>query len=405
MNRTGRRLALPLRYLPGTSQTFGPPRGYYPPTSTIPGEIGEIEEVLAAEGTERPLPQTSSSLVLEKFAPMRPAQRLAASVVYLPSGRFVGHKRRAGYFIGRDDRLLTWLSPALNENNPRFHNALSTLKLPRMEKVSRAIVVSTICADINYSHWVLDHLTRFFALTRSRWLSDWKANPPILYLSTAGQSYQEETINLLRKKVLPVAEVRSIGPQTHVEAEELWTSSIVKRGFNMDHFAHPPETLRFVAGLIESKEAPAVPHATKLYISREKSKRSPPQEKALIKHLEDRGFVSICLEDYSVEGQAALFRQAKFVIATHGAGLANLIFAPPPCAVMEIFGADFIASHYWSLCHDLGHSYSCYCDDRVKKNIAVHSHAQVMPVHFELPELLPAIDAFLADKAGEPVSR
>jgi capsular polysaccharide biosynthesis protein len=49
---------------------------------------------------------------------------------------------------------------------------------------------------------------------------------------------------------------------------------------------------------------------------------------------------------------------ATHVIFPHGAGGTNLLFAPPPCKVLEILQEGNIQNHYAILSSHLGHSYS-----------------------------------------------
>lgn len=52
--------------------------------------------------------------------------------------------------------------------------------------------------------------------------------------------------------------------------------------------------------------------------------------------LSKQGFETVFLEDLSIMEQRALFEEAEIVVATHGAGLANLVFAPSSTLVIEI---------------------------------------------------------------------
>ncbi|MDC0935607.1 glycosyltransferase 61 family protein [Pirellulales bacterium] len=76
----------------------------------------------------------------------------------------------------------------------------------------------------------------------------------------------------------------------------------------------------------------------RIYLSR----RHPSSSKRLANEAEfqellvARGFEKHYFEDYDVATQARLMRHAEAVVATHGAGLANLIFAQPGTRVIEV---------------------------------------------------------------------
>lgn len=75
----------------------------------------------------------------------------------------------------------------------------------------------------------------------------------------------------------------------------------------------------------------------KLFISRrDSSQRRLLNELEVEAELVSRGFISVVLSDYSVVEQIRLFSQAKIVVAAHGAGLTNLVFAPRGAMVVEI---------------------------------------------------------------------
>jgi len=73
------------------------------------------------------------------------------------------------------------------------------------------------------------------------------------------------------------------------------------------------------------------------------------------------GFKTFYLEELSFEQQVRLFKQAKYVVAAHGAGLANIIFADR-AIVIEIF-AEQVFPCYFQLAKTLGLKYGFHlCD-------------------------------------------
>lgn len=85
-----------------------------------------------------------------------------------------------------------------------------------------------------------------------------------------------------------------------------------------------------------------------IYVSRKKARlRRTINEKSFKSLLNKNGFKTVILEDLSFKEQIDCFFNAKFVIATHGAGLLNLIFAQKGLHFIEIFpkkfrGTDFL---------------------------------------------------------------
>lgn len=79
-------------------------------------------------------------------------------------------------------------------------------------------------------------------------------------------------------------------------------------------------------------------YSEKIYISRRDArKRRVLNEESLVEALDERGFESYSLSDLSFAEQVELFGNADQIVAPHGAGLANLVFASD-CDVVEMFG-------------------------------------------------------------------
>lgn len=77
----------------------------------------------------------------------------------------------------------------------------------------------------------------------------------------------------------------------------------------------------------------------RFFVSRAQAadKRLSRQDQAAIDTvLSAQGIASITLDDMDISTQIALFRGAELIIAPHGAGLANLAFARPGTAVLEL---------------------------------------------------------------------
>jgi capsular polysaccharide biosynthesis protein len=104
---------------------------------------------------------------------------------------------------------------------------------------------------------------------------------------------------------------------------------------------------------VEGTEKPV-----RLYISRRLAQtRGVANEEELLPILRQQGFTIILTENLPVRDQIRLFRNAESVVAPHGAGLTNLIFAPPGTSVLELFSRDTIRHCYWALSNELGHHY------------------------------------------------
>jgi hypothetical protein len=109
-------------------------------------------------------------------------------------------------------------------------------------------------------------------------------------------------------------------------------------------------------GLIEAAAPPpALAAGPRLYLDRGASKlRRVANAEALGALLGDAGFEPFTATADNLPEQVARFAAARTVVAVHGAGLANLLFCPPGCRVIEIFPANFVKSTYWWMARRLG---------------------------------------------------
>ncbi len=84
-------------------------------------------------------------------------------------------------------------------------------------------------------------------------------------------------------------------------------------------------------------DALGTPGPRRVYVSRRDGRNRPLRnEDALEEALRARGFESITFRGLPLVSQAALLRDAEAIVATHGAGLANLLLARPGRRVFEI---------------------------------------------------------------------
>ena len=96
-----------------------------------------------------------------------------------------------------------------------------------------------------------------------------------------------------------------------------------------------------------------------IYISRRRANgRNIVNEQELIHALAEHGFTAYCLEEMSLDEQIRLFLHAKRIIAPHGAGLTNILWANS-VTVVELCGAYWNSS-YLTLANTLNHRYLCY---------------------------------------------
>jgi len=96
----------------------------------------------------------------------------------------------------------------------------------------------------------------------------------------------------------------------------------------------------------------------RIYISRCLAKhRRIKNDREVEACLKCYGFETYLPEEMPFQDQVLLFSQAEIIVASHGAGLANLLFTPPGTLVLEIFEQTVVRACYWSMSESLEHQY------------------------------------------------
>jgi hypothetical protein len=219
-------------------------------------------------------------------------------------------------------------------------------KLPTPEKIKGKLAVVGQSGQKCYYHWMVEVLPKLALLQESGISYDY------LYIPTYIQ-FMKETIKLLGidpKKIISKK-------YDYVQFDELIVPSMPS-----DYGYCSEYVINFLRNTFIPLAEKAVNHnlfAKRVFVSRKKaSSRKIINEDEVFELFKKHGFVRYNLEDLSVLEQVALFYNAEMIVAEHGAGLTNIIFAQPKTKVIEIFQAR-IRAMYWYLCQQLGLDYSC----------------------------------------------
>ncbi len=97
-----------------------------------------------------------------------------------------------------------------------------------------------------------------------------------------------------------------------------------------------------------------------IYISRNsdaKNNRKIINEEELVEILNRFGFIKINLSSFSIIEQINIFKNAKFIIAPHGAGLTHLLFSNKGTKVIELFPYGYIPQCFATIAISRGCKY------------------------------------------------
>lgn len=237
-----------------------------------------------------------------------------------------------------------------------------TLILQKLPKQGVA-QLDTVCSLVNwnsgYFHWVVDCLIRFEGLAHYEAQTGIK---PTLIIDSNPSKWKLEYLKLLGYELNDCIQ---------------WTGSRVKAkrlivpSFRREYNIISPQACRWLRQRILSNLSTAdrqnLTFSPRIYISRPKTTgRHIINENDVLKVLTSLGFVAYAMEELSVADQVRLFAQAEFIVAPHGAGLTNMIFAEK-LKIIELFGI-FGSPCFFALAQSLGFDYGCLGVDFDPKN-------------------------------------
>ena len=133
---------------------------------------------------------------------------------------------------------------------------------------------------------------------------------------------------------------------------------IVLATFGLDSgWPHPND----VMALRKKLSIPELPGIFPIFISRSGSRRSDTSTLRLDAWASSNGLNLVKCENLSWKDQVKLFREASSITGEHGAGLANLIFAPKGTILEEIYRNDYANPVFQNLSNVLNeNNQSCY---------------------------------------------
>lgn len=232
------------------------------------------------------------------------------------------------YFLGNH----SWFGPHLDECVP-----LNTPELfHRYRKITlhgRCLSLASDWASRNYSHFLLDSLSRIDLFTRAGYSIDMV---DFVYLP---RPPSPAAALLLQRLRIPINKCIWAADNICVEADITIAPSFpgVRRNY-------PPWVPDFLKSLFQTQNTTADRY---LYLRRRSAHRNLQNEEYILGAVRDAGFEIIDLDNIS--DPQKLFSEARLVIGAHDAGLANLAFCQPNTSVLEFLPTDHIFPYYYTL--------------------------------------------------------
>jgi capsular polysaccharide biosynthesis protein len=249
------------------------------------------------------------------------------------------------------------------------------------------IVMADDVRPLNFCHWLVDWLPRLACLGERTLRDDTYVIVPPL-----DAQYQWDTLRLCG---FPPSRVIQLGRLQAVRARQLLVPS------DLNDIPHPghkaaPWLLQYVRGtlgygaFLAGLNGPQ--RRGKLYISRDDTAgRRVVNEDALRALLARFGYQTVRLAGLSMAQQIAHFATATHIVAPHGAGLANVVFANPSATLIELFPSTYGTAAFYVLAAGVGLTYASY----ISGDVVAGSRTQLDDMVIDIDDFVARCGALL----------
>ena len=312
------------------------------------GAAGKVGKVAPGEALDVPRNNSTVGRLPETLVAAESIQFPDLYAASLPNARILDGE---GALI-MDNRLVLDMSPHYG-HGCHDHYALNRFRLPEPEKLDASALVLTGVDARNHYHWLLDILPRY----------------EVARLSGLHWDY------VIATNITPVQQAcfsrLGVDPSTILTppfGKQFLLCEAIVSTFPSLRFSPSPFAVRFIRGLFADCMHTYKDLPSRFYISRRDcTKRRINNEPEVEELLSKLGFRSIVLEDLEFEQQVQLFANADFIVAPHGAGLANCAFCRPGTRLVEIFGERYTPGFFRRLAAICGMEYRCMIEGNPRR--------------------------------------
>jgi hypothetical protein len=256
---------------------------------------------------------------------------LASARFHLPSGIVASHGRFPSETISLDGFPFRW----------QYFDCMRALWAPARHVPDGYLL--SLQQSRNYYHWLCEVLPLAFALMRDE---QWGRQP--VYVGADLPPFVFEYLRLLGLD-------RSCQPLRR----GVYTANRLRVASFPGGSEWPsPDHLRRVRDACLDAVGPAPTNRRRLYISRTDAvDRRVANEDDVLRAVGDLGFERVTLSGLGVLEQIRLFQTADIVLAPHGAGNANMLFAPADAMLLELMGPVLYSACFMVVTSSIGQLY------------------------------------------------
>jgi hypothetical protein len=281
----------------------------------------------------------------------------AESPIFVLEDVHLVFRERGTYIFDREGQLVTnasshALAPALRAAFAEYEERRGDAP----EVAGTAVLLQDLfILPHNYAHWLLDWMTRIALAEMTKVpferVVGYELGPPFEHQTLAAAGFGEDSFVSTRDHPVTHFE-RLIVPRNTVQGAE-----------HPAHLGHPDLVgwlKRLGKEVVGSRRRK---RPTRVYVPRT-GHRAVMNESDVVGTLEQAGFTVFDSAQHTFAEQVAMFSVAEAVVSPHGAGLANIVFAPESCHVLELFGPRGATPAYFVLASAIGQNYTPYLSTR-----------------------------------------
>jgi capsular polysaccharide biosynthesis protein len=269
-------------------------------------------------------------------------------ILRIPGGLFHGHDHT---LFDQDFHLIDW-EPPYWAADCGLPGTMFRGRMPRPTKLrGRALVLSAPGATNNLWHLLFDSLPKLHLIEQAG--MNLESFDHLLVNSTRAP-FERDALNLLG---VPPGKIVETDEISFVQADEL---VFVTLGCLIPT---DPWVLRWVRSKF-MPPTPSSPHGRRIFLSRaDAGRRRLRGEGVVWQELHAQGFEKVEFGTMTLSEQIECVRSASAIVAPHGAGLTNLVWAEPGTRVVELFSSKYVSACYWLIADMLGLEYAFAIDE------------------------------------------
>lgn len=270
-------------------------------------------------------------------------------VLRVPQGLYHGHDHS---LLDRDYSLVDWEAPywAVSCGLP---GTMFRGRLPQPKKLKgRALVLGAPGATNNIWHLLFDSLPKLHLVEQA-------GLDPLGFdhyvINSRQARFERDALEMLG---LPEEKIVESDACPLIQADELFHVTLGCL------IPADPWVLRWVRSKFIRQENPRE-RGRRIFLSRtDATRRRFRGEHLLWNKLEKHGFEKVEFAAMGLADQIDCMRKAEAVVAPHGAGLTNLVWADPGTKVAELFAREYVNACYWLIADMLGQHYAFAIGDQ-----------------------------------------